>query len=164
VGILVSATVSLYGQTGDKKGVPNLRGFDEKPLHFGFLLGFNTMDFRVFNTGIANELNNNTPLFADVINLQPGINIGIVSSLRLKKYLDLRFLPGISFGQRDLAFITKDGEPVDNSPLEIKSTFLEFPLLLKYSCGTAAKFQTISNRWIKRTHRPWPKVKKTSWY
>jgi hypothetical protein len=141
VGILVSATVTLYGQTGDKKGVPNLRGFDEKPIHFGFLLGFNTMDFRVYNSHISNDINNNEPIYAEVLDLQPGINIGIVSNLRLRNYLDLRFLPGISFGQRDLSYITASGEPVEETPLQIKSTFLEFPLLLKYSSARQQNFK-----------------------
>ncbi|WP_016775588.1 outer membrane beta-barrel protein, partial [Anaerophaga thermohalophila] len=69
--------------------------------------------------------------YAEVVNLNPGINIGIVSSLRINKYFNLRFLPGISFGQRDLLYI-QDGEE-DEAPLEIKSTFLEFPLLLKFN-------------------------------
>lgn len=110
-------------------GVPNLPTFDDKPLHFGFLLGLNVMDFKVLNSG--NSYEGNTPLYGDVINLQPGINIGIVSNLRLKEHWDLRFLPGISFGQRDMVFIEEEGERKDDA-LQIKSTFLEFPLLVRY--------------------------------
>ncbi|MFT3739884.1 MAG: porin family protein [Breznakibacter sp.] len=131
----------VYGQTDNKKGAPNLKGFDEKPLHFGFLLGLNTMDFRVYNSGAATAENNQTPIYAEVLKLQPGINIGIVSNLRLRKYLDLRFLPGISFGQRDLSYITKNGDKVEETPLQIKSTFLEFPLLLKYSSARQHNFK-----------------------
>lgn len=126
----------LIGQV-DKKNIPNLRGFDEKPLHFGFLIGFNTMDFRVDNKAEALGSNGEL-LYGDVINLKPGINIGIVSSYRLRPNLHLRFLPGISFGQRDIVYFTEnyptdDADKIESSPLQIKSTFLEFPLLLKYS-------------------------------
>lgn len=137
----LALTTTLFGQVNHKKGAANLRSFDEKPLHFGFLLGLNTMDFRVYNSGVANSENNNMPVYAEVLDLQPGINIGIVSNLRLRKYLDLRFLPGISFGQRDLAYITGDGNSVDDTPLQIKSTFLEFPLLLKYSSARQMNFK-----------------------
>jgi len=140
VCLLIAISSTAFGQK-DKRAAANLRGFDEKPIHFGFLLGFNTMDFRVYNSQIANAENNNTPIYADVIDLQPGINIGIVSNLRLMEYLDLRFLPGISFGQRDLNYITATGEPVDGTPLQIKSTFLEFPLLLKYSSARQQNFK-----------------------
>lgn len=139
--VIFAASTMTLAQTQDKKGAPNLKGFDEKPLHFGFLLGLNTMDFRVYNSGVANAENNQTPIYAEVVELQPGINIGIVSNLRLKKYLDLRFLPGISFGQRDLSYITQTGEKVDDTPLQIKSTFLEFPLLLKYSSARQHNFK-----------------------
>ncbi|WP_430825003.1 porin family protein [Carboxylicivirga sp. N1Y90] len=130
---LVFFSTSLDAQV-DKR-IANLRGFDERKLHFGFLLGINTMDFRVYNNG--NSINQEGErLYADVISLQPGLNIGIVTSLRLKPNLNLRFLPGISFGQRDLSYIRYDenGDFIEREePLKIKSTFLEFPLLIKYN-------------------------------
>ncbi len=126
---LLFVTLS-YAQEG-KKGAPNLPAFDEKKLHFGFLIGFNTMDFRVYNSGIQTDDGNT--YYAEVLHLKPGLNIGIVTSLRLNKYFNLRFLPGISFGQRDLYYMNEDGSINENSPLKIKSTFLEFPLLVKFS-------------------------------
>ncbi|MBI9060462.1 MAG: PorT family protein [Marinilabiliaceae bacterium] len=121
---------NLFAQR-DKKKVANLRSFDERPLHFGFLIGFNTMDFRVYNSG-AGVKPDGSPIYGEVIQLKPGLNIGIVSSYRLRKDLNLRFLPGISFGQRDISFIDENGV-IEEEPLKIKSTFLEFPLLLKYN-------------------------------
>ena len=119
-----------YAQEG-KKGAPNLPAFDAKRLHFGFLIGFNTMDFRVYNTG--EMTGNRNTYYAEVLHLNPGLNIGIVTSLRLNKNFNLRFLPGISFGQRDIYYMNQDGTFPENSPLQIKSTFLEFPLLVKFS-------------------------------
>ena len=108
----------------------NLRSFDERPLHFGFLIGFNTMDFRVYNSGVKDV--DGVVRYGEVVHLKPGLNIGIVTSYRLRKDLNLRFLPGISFGQRDIWFIDEHGVK-EEVPLQIKSTFLEFPLLLKYN-------------------------------
>lgn len=122
--------LSLFAQK-EKKGVPNLRSFDEKKLHFGFLIGFNTLDFRVYNSGLVTDDGNT--YYAEVLHLKPGLNIGIVSSLRLNKHFNLRFLPGISFGQRNLYYVDQDGNYDENSPLKIKSTFLEAPLLIKFS-------------------------------
>ena len=121
----------LLSQNREKKKVPNLPSFDYRPLHFGFLIGLNAMDFRVYHKSPGDRPQGMEDRYADVINLNPGVNIGIVTSLRLNKNFNLRFLPGISFGQRNLWYI-QDGEK-DEAPLEIKSTFLEFPLLLKYS-------------------------------
>ena len=120
-----------------RKKVANLRSFDERPLHFGFLIGFNTMDFQVYNNGVSNAGNDFTPIYGEVVHLQPGLNIGIVSSYKLREHLNLRFLPGISFGQRDVYYIDETGEELSSevSPLKVKSTFLEFPLLVKYNAS-----------------------------
>ena len=138
--IFISSASSFSQKSPRRANVPNLPGFDMRPLHFGFLLGLNTMDFDVYNNGISTELNQNRPLYADIIHLTPGINIGIVSDLRLHKYWNVRFLPGISFGQRDLYFVYQDGERVE-MPIELKSTFLEFPLLVKYSSMRLLNFK-----------------------
>lgn len=128
-----------FSQMEKKKKVPNLPAFDYKPLHFGFLIGLNAMDFKVRHKLPADRPEGLENRFAEVVSLNPGVNIGIVSSLRLNKNLNVRFLPGISFGQRDLLYI-QDGEQ-DQAPLEIKSTFLEFPLLLKFSGDRMTNFK-----------------------
>lgn len=131
---LFTQLLSVVGQ-GKNSNIANLRSFDERPLHFGFLIGFNAMDFRVYNSGSAiNDAGD--VMYADVLDLTPGLNIGIVSSYKLANNLNLRFLPGISFGQRNLSYIVydKDGNFIERKePLKIKSTFLEFPLMLKYN-------------------------------
>jgi hypothetical protein len=101
--------------------------YDEKPLHFGFTVGFNTMDF---NITPSQSFFRSDSLFPDVSQLNPGINIQIVTNLRAGTYFDLRFLPGVSFGQRVINYY-KDKEPYP-VPQRLESSFLEFPLLLKY--------------------------------
>ncbi|MBK3517143.1 PorT family protein [Carboxylicivirga sp. N1Y132] len=122
---------------GKNSKIANLRSFDERPLHFGFLIGINTMDFRVYNSGVTPPSDPDGNLYyADVLDLTPGLNIGIVSSYKLRENLNLRFLPGISFGQRNMTYIKydKDGNFLEREEsFKIKSTFLEFPLLLKYN-------------------------------
>jgi hypothetical protein len=122
-------SVPVLAQNREKQQAPNLPAFDYQTLHFGFLIGLNTMDFQVIHKPLNDRPEGMEQRYSEVVNLNPGVNIGIVSSLRLNDYLNLRFLPGICFGQRDLWFI-EDGEP-EPGPLEIKSTFLEFPFLLK---------------------------------
>ncbi len=100
----------------------NLSGYDFKQLHFGFTVGLNTMDL-----GIKRSLNND--LRADEVRIQPGFQVSIVSDLRLTDKLNLRFLPGISFGQRTLSFYKADSLV---SNMNISSDYLVFPLLLKY--------------------------------
>lgn len=125
------SSLALAGQNL-AKGAPNLPNFDDDAINFGFLIGFNAMDFRIVHKASGSLDQGVDPRYAEVINLNPGINIGMVSNFRLNKYLSLRLLPGISFGQRDLLFINADGEK-DEYPLEIKSTFLECPIMIKFN-------------------------------
>jgi len=126
---------SVDGQVtrdNNRRGIPNLPTFDMKPLHFGFLIGFNTIDFHIYNTGIRNEYNDSVARYGEILDLEPGINLGIVTDLRLTNHLNLRCLPGVGFGQRNVTFIDEYGERL-GKPLKIKSTFVELPLLVKYS-------------------------------
>ncbi len=120
ISFFLISGASLLAQ---KEKVQNDPGYDFKPLHFGFTVGLNTMDF-----GIARSVEND--LIADVSRIRPGFQVSIVSDLRLADYYSLRFLPGISFGQRNLSFYNRDSMRVTD--MKIESSFLDFPLLLKY--------------------------------
>jgi hypothetical protein len=117
---------------GQKQRPKNESWYDEKPLHFGFSIGFNTMDFNITPSQAYLDSNN---IYPEVSRLNPGINIQIVTDLRPGKYWDLRFLPGVSFGQRTVRYYTENenGETIlFNEQQKLESSFLEFPLLLKY--------------------------------
>ncbi len=105
----------------------NTSWYDDKLLHFGFTLGFNSMDFNITPSQTYYVTDS---LYPEVSKLNPGINIQIVTNLKLSRYFDLRFLPGVSFGQRIIQYYNnKVPYPF---PQKLESSFLEFPLLLKY--------------------------------
>ncbi len=112
--------------SGQKQKPKNESWYDEKLIHFGFTLGFNAMDFRITpsQTYLVTD-----SLYPEVSKLNPGINIQIVTDLRLAKYADLRFLPGVSFGQRTVRYYKN--QVIYNEQQRLESSFLEFPLLLK---------------------------------
>ncbi|MBP7507211.1 MAG: PorT family protein [Prolixibacteraceae bacterium] len=130
--------------------IPNLTTFDDKKIHFGFTLGLNTADFAFqhYNTIKDNPLiaeSNLTytklldsvgyKLRADVASLTPGFTVGIVSNLRLTEYLDLRFLPGLSFIERKVVYNIPIYDADISGALKehvVRSTYLDFALLLKY--------------------------------
>lgn len=145
-----------------RKVVNNLTTFDDKRLHFGFSLGINTFDLGIkhFKPISSNPRFPTADLFPDVTDLQdalenwgstlgveegseviadlptlvPGFSVAIITSLRLHKYFNLRFLPGMSFGERRLVFNYEIDDPdnPDGEFFSIKSTYLDFPLLIKY--------------------------------
>lgn len=117
-------TVTLSGQ---KEKPMNRSWYDEKLLHFGFSLGFNTMDF---NITPSQEYLEADSLYPEVTRLNPGINIQIVTDLHPSKYIDIRFLPGVSFGQRNVRYYKN--QVLYNQQQRLESSFMEFPLLVKY--------------------------------
>ncbi len=114
----------------------NLPAFDLKRIHFGFTVGFNSMDLGFVRNYDARDF-----IFADVSQLLPGFQVNAISDLRLNRNWNLRFLPGISFGSRNISFYEYDratgtGSLVQiadaDNPVALGPSFLDFPLHLKY--------------------------------
>jgi hypothetical protein len=134
--------------TAQRLLLKNLTTFDDKRIHFGFSLGINALDFAFthyniladnprFTTETVNgvQIKGTDKIRADISTLTPGFTVGIVTNLRLTESFDLRFLPGMSFGERKLTYnipIQDINNLTQKSYYSIKSTFLDFPLLLKY--------------------------------
>ena len=113
---------------GQRHTVPlNLPNYDRKAIHFGFLIGLNSMDFKIFQNNISSD-----SLFILQSQEQKGFNLGIVSNLRLGRNSDLRFLPTLSFVSRRINYSIKTKDLVEQINKEVESTFIEFPINLKF--------------------------------
>ena len=110
-----------------RKKVLNYQHHDDKAIHFGFCVGLNVMDFTV-TPSFANYQTDS--LLGSVTNLSPGFHIQAVSAARLTDFLELRFLPGVAFGQRELSFYRNNR--LYEKPQRLESSYIELPLLLKY--------------------------------
>jgi len=128
--ILIVNFSILLPEAKAQKHVENLPKYDFKKYHFGFTLGFNEMNFVVKP---AKDLEQFDTLL--VIESVPdyGFNIGIVSSVRLFEYLDLRFVPTLSFGDRiiEYSLLVNETEIVKQQK-RTETTNIDFPLTLKY--------------------------------
>lgn len=128
----VSAT---YGQMVKVKNDPT---HDDKPIHFGFSLGVNFMDYQIQQslTSISNES------YVGIKEIKPGINIHAISNLRLSENFDLRCLPGISFGERQLYFMNDtNGLMYDGKTYQMESSYLELPFTFKYKAKREYNFR-----------------------
>ncbi|MFH1120289.1 MAG: outer membrane beta-barrel protein [Bacteroidota bacterium] len=154
---LVSFTPDAHAQRAQVRNLPN---YDLSPYHFGFILGMNEMLFSLKTRPGFQDVSYyalQTPdLYADsskLFNLthKPsfGFTIGIVSNLRISEYLDLRFVPSLSFGERDLVYtIRTNFEGTDKLvgiQKKLQSTFVEFPLHLKYK---GSRLNNIRPYWL----------------
>lgn len=155
IGImLVMIPQSLVAQREKPK---NLLLYDNQPYHFGFILGYNQMSYAIkYNKDYqktphpASEWPNTTEPFYNPnatyyvrsINQvpEPGFIVGVVGNLRLGKYFDLRLVPSLSFGSRTIEYdfyrelqsSQPDQLPYLSKKKSIFSTFVEFPLQVKY--------------------------------
>lgn len=106
----------------NEKPVLNLETEDEPLLNWGYYLGLNQYDFKF------NYINNAPDI---LVEKSIGFNVGLIGELRLNNHLDLRFEPGLSYTSRNLGFtgFTEERDAIR----EVKSTYINFPLLLKAS-------------------------------
>ena len=132
--LFFTSVLTGYGQRSknifSRDPIINLENFQQKPLHFGFYLGFNSYDFKIdYNTEATDILVKKTT----------GFNVGLVADLRLHEYIDLRFEPGLYYTKRDLnydeSYFSAATVPFTSSSRvrEVNSTYIHFPLLLKFS-------------------------------
>ena len=100
----------------------NLENFQQKRVYYGFYLGFNSYDFKI-------DYKSETPDI--LIKKTTGFNVGIIGDLKLQKYINLRFEPGLYITKRDLYYpnFTNSSDALR----EVNSTYIHFPLLLKFS-------------------------------
>ncbi|MBT4903977.1 MAG: PorT family protein [Flavobacteriaceae bacterium] len=117
--------------------VQNLQDFDERFLHYGYYFGLNEFGFK-----FEYEKTYSAPIVLKGRGLPDielvknyGFNVGLIGDMRINKFLNLRFEPGLYYNQRD--FIYPDATPglsTDQDYLrEIKSTYIHLPLLIKFS-------------------------------
>lgn len=109
-------------------GVPNLQKYDKKLFHFGFSVGYNLFDFNLKNNAYYPQSDSLL-----VINTKPvsGFSLGIVTNLRIWKYFDVRFIPGLSFGERVLNYQFANKVKEDDKQRRVESVYLDLPLLFK---------------------------------
>tara|TARA_B100001057_G_C22852857_1_gene951647 strand:+ start:1942 stop:2637 length:696 start_codon:yes stop_codon:yes gene_type:complete len=125
VALILLLSQNLFAQ---RYNVPlNLPNYDNKPIHFGFLIGLNTLDFKL--TPVSNIENE---LFVIQSQNQKGFNLGVVSNTRLGNNLDFRFIPTLSLAERRIFYTLNNNTVLTDINKKIESTFIEFPLSIKY--------------------------------
>jgi len=132
VGIMVFPSVSFaqFPSKYKEKKMLNLRKYDRRMFHFGFVLGTNYTDLSVKNV-------ENLAGLDSVYVVEPagavGFNLGIVSDMRLGEHFNLRFIPGISFVGRGMNYTLIERDTVTTTyEKTVTSVFLEIPLYFKF--------------------------------
>lgn len=115
--------------------------YDRKPLHFGFSVGLNYFDFR---HRYVSNLSQEVPGYYRLTSrTAPGYSIAIISNLRLGDHWDLRFNPGFASTVRSLEFdvINQFTLERETEYRDIESSFMEFPLYLKFKSERVGNYR-----------------------
>lgn len=107
---------------------------DDKIVHFGFSLGMNFMTYGITD---SEEMIDGEIYHARVSSLMPGFQVGFITDVRICRYLNLRFTPGLEFSSRTITYKTESGNEV-KSPnfgkrIDVLSIPITIPLYLKFS-------------------------------
>ena len=108
------------------------KNFDKRTFHFGFMLGFNSSDFTVYQDVNAYEKYGLKLLENDA---QPGGQLGILTTMKLgTPVLRLRFIPTLSFQEKLLRYTFEDTllNTDEIGEERVNSTNLDFPLMLQF--------------------------------
>ena len=146
---LVLATVNFAflanAQFNNRNRMDKLESFDEQTFSWGFYLAGNKLDYKIVLDPRYGMLNNENLVHSKE---SYSFGAGLIAKLRLNQHLDLRFEPGLQFGQRELYFNTQSndiysGGSLTNPPFipiplteehkkrTIKSTLIDIPFLLE---------------------------------
>lgn len=119
---------------GQKQKPENYKRFDQKLMHFGFMIGGNTADFSTYISEDAyaqyglKSLNNKSA---------PGGQLGIVATMKIgTPAVRLRFIPTISFQERILEYRFEGDTDSDDDDIfnteRPQATNLDFPLMFQF--------------------------------
>jgi len=116
--------------------------YDAYPFHYGFAFTGGILDFNVSHAADFNErmgglgLDSTLVVYSVEGHAGPLLGASMVGSLRINENWDLRFLPGMYFAQRNLEYLVHDETLQDSGvvshTMKIETTYLQFPLLVKY--------------------------------
>jgi len=119
-----------------KNPYKNQQDWDSQRVHYGYFLGFSSYNFKYdYSEKFLADNGSNEILVAP----STGFNVGLVGNLRLMEYLDLRFEPGLYYTKRVLTF--PHIQNPDMRTRDVASTYIHFPLLLKFSALRAGNIR-----------------------
>ena len=130
----------------NEKPVLNIENKDKRFLNYGYYLGLNQYDFKFDYKNNLGKDGRGNDLTDVLVDKSFGFTVGLIGEMRINEFLDLRFEPGLAYNLRTLGFPAFRDEPdlalaKRNALREVKSTYINFPLLLKVSTRRFGNFK-----------------------
>ena len=119
--------------------IQNMPEHDDKAYYFGITFGLNFSTFRFRYSNSFTE----TDTFKKIEGrFGPGFNLGLMGNLRLSKFVDLRFVPSLSFAEKPMSLIGRGSMGDDTSiNRSVESIYMHLPLQLKFKSERINNFR-----------------------
>ncbi len=125
---IVFCALGVSAKTFNDK-IQNRPYADLRRWHLGFSVGLHTQNLRLTNNGFVTP--EGESWFIEQPSYSPGFCVNGLIDLRLNTYFNLRFSPGMYFGNRNVTM--REINSGDEVRQNIKSTFVVMPVELKFS-------------------------------
>lgn len=106
----------------------NFLDFNQKPYYFGITLGINTSRYKPFRS--SEFIRSDSIMGVESVS-GPGFNLGIVTNFKIGDYFDFRFLPTLSFAERNIEY-ANNRSSIPTNLRRVESVFVEMPFQMRY--------------------------------
>ena len=124
-------------------GYRSTHHFDMRQFNLGFTIGGNYTSYNV--AGSYNKVDRATGLFLRRAELKNkfGLQLGLITSLKLHENFDLRFIPAVSLEQRDFNFVFASKVSGNDSVIrrKVEAAYMNIPLLIKFKSNFYDKYR-----------------------
>ena len=131
----VSIALLILCLTWQAKAQFNYNEMSKKTIYFGIAMGLNVADFKIINAPLGPQ-NDSVKYIRTKVG--PGFNLGIIGNYQFHKYFDLRFIPTLSFSDKNIVYTTLQNQQVTK---DISSIYLDFPLQLRFKSDPIKDFR-----------------------
>jgi len=128
--------ISSLQASAQRQGI-NMPEHDDKLYYFGITFGLNYSEYKVKYAPSFVATDTFTRIQPK---WSPGFNLGLMANLRLSKFVDLRFVPSLSFADKRLVYTTTI--PSDSTlDKRIESIYMHLPIQFKFKSDRILNFR-----------------------
>ncbi len=137
--LLIILLFCFSSATFAQRPLLNMPDHDEKKYYFGITFGLN---FSVYQINYTQSFATTDTFKRIQPTWQPGFNLGLVGNLKLSNFVDLRFIPSLSFAEKTVSY-TYGMTSIGDSPIvkNIESIYLHLPVQFKFKSDRIKNFR-----------------------
>lgn len=128
----------VFGPAHGQTRIINMPEHDNKAYYFGITFGLNFATYKIKYSPSFTE----TDTFMRIQpQYNPGFNLGIMGNLRLSSLFDLRFVPSLSFAEKQLIITSRLNNEESTVDRSIEAIYMHLPLQLKFKSDRIHNFR-----------------------